>query len=151
MLRHRSHDRAGHTTSNYTFSSASSDPQRPADGAQYHWRTSPLPISTGALHNLDTPLHTLPISTGAPTIHTHLWTPPIPTTNHHRGAINTHSLLDTPLPLPISTGATQIHSLDTLTSTNLTNTLAMVALPLSTICLVCLGIRRAWWHPDKIP
>ena len=38
MLRHRSHDfRAGHNTSNYTFSSStSSDAQRPSDRAQHH-------------------------------------------------------------------------------------------------------------------
>ena len=36
---------------------------------------------------------------------------PIPTTNHHGGATNTHSSLHPPHPLPISTGAPQIHTL----------------------------------------
>jgi hypothetical protein len=72
----------------------------------------------------------------------------LPTNKHHGGANNTHSLLDTPLTLPIYTAAPQIHSLDTpCLHTHLTNTPAVVDLPLSTICLGC---RRAWRHPDKI-
>ena len=50
----------------------------------------------------------LPITTGATHIHT-LWTSPVPTTNLHVTTTNTHSL-DTPLPIPISTGDTLIHS-----------------------------------------
>ena len=42
--------------SNGFSSSASSDRERPSEGAQCHRRRFPLPISTGALHTLDTPL-----------------------------------------------------------------------------------------------
>ena len=121
--------------------------------------TAPLPITTGALQ---IPLFGLPlILTYLPTTNHHggatntiLWTSLIltylPTTKHHGGATKTHSL-DTPHPLPISTYA---HSLDTLILTHYQSprtTPAMVALPLSACLGACLGCRRAWWHPDKIP
>ena len=136
-------------TLNRSSSSASSDGERPSEGAQRHSRsTFPLPISTGALHTLDTPLpphyqsprgrrkftpffflghplFLLPISTGAPVIHTLLWTPPSLYTLDHYQSPRTHTLWTT------------------LILTHYQSP-AMVTLPLSACLGAFLGCRRSY-------
>ena len=127
--------------------------------------TAPLPITTGRskYHSLRTPssLHTflLPITTGAPQIPFFghplilLLLTYLPTNKHHGGVTNTHSF-HTPHPLPISTDP---HSFFLWIPLILTHyqfprtTPAMVAIPLTACLGACLGFRRSWQNPDKIP